>query len=310
MSKIVSFLIILVVVELSVTQITSEEILIKNGEIQLPGTLTYNSKNSPLVIWVHGSGNIDRNGNQPGTIVKAAYIKQFREAINKAGIAFFSYDKRTANPKNKLNLLEKGVVFNDFILDAKTVISYLKNNYSFSEIIVIGHSQGSLTAMKALKDADKFISISGTGETIDKTIVKQISKQNVGFGKIAKAHFSELDSIGTITNVNPFLQSVFNKRNQPFLVSWMQLNPTEILKEIKIPILIINGDKDLQVQISDAETLHHSNPKSELVIIENMNHILKDIQKDEDNASSYSSPNFPVSKQLIKVIYNFVTNKD
>ena len=75
-------------------QITNEEILIKNDTIELPGTLSYSKKNSPLLIWIHGSGNVDRNGNQ-GTMVKANYIQQFRESINKNEIAFFSYDKRT-----------------------------------------------------------------------------------------------------------------------------------------------------------------------------------------------------------------------
>ena len=49
-------------------KIKSEEILIKNDSIELPGTLTYLKENTPLIIWVHGSGNVDRNGNQKPTI--------------------------------------------------------------------------------------------------------------------------------------------------------------------------------------------------------------------------------------------------
>ena len=67
-----------------------------NDSIKLPGTLSYNKdlKSQPLVIFIHGSGNVDRNGNQSGVNVQANYIKQFRDSVNKYDIAFFSYDKR------------------------------------------------------------------------------------------------------------------------------------------------------------------------------------------------------------------------
>jgi hypothetical protein len=39
-----------------------------------------------------------------------------------------------------------------------------------------------------------------------------------------------------------------------------------------------------------------------------MNHVLKDIQKEEDNLSSYYSSEYPISKELIAVITAFVTN--
>lgn len=80
------------------SKVTSEEVLVKNDSVELPGTLTFTNTKTPLVIWIHGSGNVDRNGNQ-GAIVKANYIKQFRDEINKENIAFFSYDKRTSNKK-------------------------------------------------------------------------------------------------------------------------------------------------------------------------------------------------------------------
>ena len=57
--------------------------------------------------------------------------------------------------------------------------------------------------------------------------------------------------------------------------------------------------------ISD-ENLKKAKPNAELVIIKNMNHILKDIQKDEDNFKSYTNPDFPISKQLIQTIVEFV----
>ncbi|WP_343330383.1 alpha/beta hydrolase family protein [Polaribacter staleyi] len=201
---------------ISIAQIKSEEILIKNEAIELPGTLTYTNTKVPLIIWVHGSGNVDRNGNQ-FPIIKANYIKQFRDAVNEENIAFFSYDKRTATKNNTAFL--KGTKIVDFSLDVEKVISHFKNDKRFSKIILIGHSQGSLIAMMAAKNIDKYISIAGAGETIDKTIIKQISKNNATLGIAAKKQFDTLRIKGKIEVVNPFLMSVFAKQNQNFLYS-------------------------------------------------------------------------------------------
>ena len=281
------------------SQITTQEITIQNQAIQLPGTLSYPAENSPLIIWVHGSGGVDRYGNQP------QYIQQFRTAVNKEKIAFFSYDKRTANPNNRA-FLKEGVLFNDFILDVKEVVNHFKNDTRFNSITLVGHSQGSLTAMMALKNVDNYISIAGAGETIDKILIKQLRAQSLEYANIAKAHFKELKETGSIKEVNPNLMAIFAKPNQEFWSSWIAVDPIKALKKITIPTLIINGDKDIQVGVENASKLKAVKPNASYAIIQNMNHILKDIQKEADNIKSYNSPEFPVSKQLIETIVSFI----
>ena len=300
MMRSLSFLVfILMGITIGFAQITTEEITIQNQAIQLPGTLTYSSEKSPLIIWVHGSGGVDRDGNQP------QYIKQFRNAVNKKNIAFFSYDKRTANPQNSA-FLKDGVFFNDFVFDVEEVVNRFKNDTRFSSITLAGHSQGSLIAMMALKNVNKYISIAGAGETIDKILIKQLNAQSPEYGKIAKAHFKELKETGGIREVNPNLMAIFAKPNQEFWSSWVAIDPITEIKKVTIPTLIVNGDKDIQVGIENASNLKTAKPNASFVIIQNMNHILKDIQKEEDNIKSYSAPAFPVSKKLIETIVSFI----
>ena len=125
-------------------------------------------------------------------------------------------------------------------------------------------------------------------------------------GAIAKAHAKELKETGTIKEVNMFLMSVFAKQNHPFLANWFQYNPAVEISKIKMPTLIINGNKDLQVKEADAKKLKKGKEDAQLVIINNMNHVLKTVTSLADNQSSYFSPNFPISKELIKVITEFV----
>ena len=194
------------------------------------------------------------------------------------------------------------------VKDAKKVIAHFKIEKRFSEIILIGHSQGSLVAMLASKNTSKYISIAGPSESIDKTIIKQITKQSAEFGKVAEAHFKELFETGTIIQVNPLLASIFAKQNLEFIANYAKYNPVEEIKKVTIPALLINGTKDLQVKIEDAKALHKALPSSELVLINNMNHVLKNIEKDADNLNSYYSANFQLSPKLITTIVAFLKN--
>lgn len=305
MCKTITYILITIInMSVALSQVTSEEFLVKNNTIELPGTLTFTKHNIPLIIWVHGSGNIDRNGNQK-PIIKANYIKQFRDSITKNDIAFVSYDKRTATKKN-IPYIIKNNTFRSFVEDLEKVIDYFKNDKRFTGITLIGHSQGALVAMLAAKKVDKYISIAGTAVSADKLMIKQIQQQAPFLDSITKAHFKELSETGKIANVNPMLQTIFAKQNQSFLNSWIQYTPTEEFKKLTLPILLINGTEDLQVKVEEAKVLQKANNKSKLVIIKNMNHVLKEVNSLSENKSSYIKANFPISRKLVKTVTTFV----
>lgn len=287
---------------------TSEDILIMNDSIKLPGTLTYNKdlKEQPLVIFVPGSGNPDRNGNQPQYGVNGNYIKQFSDALNAKDIAFFRYDKRNVTRSNIKHIL-KSYVFNDLVKDVHAIIDAFKNDKRFNNITLVGHSQGSLVAMLASNEhIDNYVSLAGLGETADKAIIRQLKAQNEAYVEIATAHIDELKTSGTIKEINPLLMALFAKQNHEFLLSYMDIDPTVEIKKLHIPILILNGNKDIQVLIDDAKNLHDASPNSKMAIIDKMNHVLKIIEKDEDNFASYSSPDFKLSEELVNTIEAFV----
>lgn len=289
-------------------QVAVEEVTIWNDSIKLPGTLTYNKTldQQPLVIFIQGSGNPDRNGNQLQMGIKANYVKMLRDSLNEKGIAFYSYDKRNVTKENIKHLI-KSMTFENLVEDVRLIISNFKDDSRFNSITLIGHSQGSLVAMLAVNDAvDNYISLAGLGEPMDKTLVTQLSNQNKELAEAAKQHIEELKETGTIKEIHPFLMSIFAKPNHEFLVSYFKFDPTKEIQNLKTPILILNGDKDLQVPIVHAQNLHEANPKSELVIVKHMNHVLKHIEKDTDNMPSYYTESFPLAEHLIETIANFI----
>lgn len=288
--------------------IVSEEIAVWNDSIQIPGTLSYDSSliKQPLVIFVHGSGKIDRNGNQKATKVKANYIKLLSEELNKNGIAFYRFDKRTSINENYKYQKEKTTI-NSFKEDVQISIDHFKDDQRFSSLSLIGHSQGSLVALIAVnKHIDKYISLAGLGQSFDNYLIEEYRQANPIYGAITEAHLKELKTTGKIEEVAPFISHILAKPNQDFVLDWIAYDPSEELKKLNIPILILNGTKDLQTKVNQAKKLHDANPKSQLKLIEGMNHVLKTIEKDEDNLKSYSSPDYPLSEELVTLITDFI----
>ena len=286
--------------------IITEEINLKNGEIMLSGTLSYLKTNNPLplIIFVPGSGNVDRNGNQLGG-AQANYIKQLSDTLVSNNIAFYRYDKRSSNPEN-IKYILKSIVFEDLVADVKLIIKHFKKDERFRKIIIAGHSQGSLVGMLALNnEVDAFISIAGAGRTFEDLLYKQISVQNEDLAKTAKAHLKELNETDTILKVNPLLTPIFSPVNYDFIKTYNRYNPAEVIKKVNIPALILNGDSDLQINENDAQALYKGKPDAVFSIIKKMNHVLKEVNSLQENGASYRSPDFPLSKELISSLIAF-----
>ena len=273
-----------------------------DGTLLRPG----GSNAAALVIIIGGSGPVDRNGNQ--RMSENNSLRFLAEGLYTNGIASFRYDKRIVKQMKKRILNEKDIRFDDFIKDAILITEYFKSGGEFSKIYIIGHSQGSLVGMIAAQNrADGFISIAGAGQEIDDVIVAQLSKQAPGLEENARQSFDDLRVNGVAINYSPGLASIFRIDIQPFIRSWMVFNPTVEITKLDMPILIINGDKDLQVDVGEAELLKAAVPTAQYSILSNMNHILKEIKgNDIENSKSYNQYNIPIMPELIEIISQFI----
>lgn len=272
------------------------------GTITLPQTF----KKGKIVLIISGSGPTDRDGNNP--MMKNNSLKQFAFALSDSGIASLRFDKRGIAESAKAMSKESDIRFDDYVNDVKSWILFLKKDERFKEIIIAGHSEGSLIGMIAsLKNVDKYISISGPGNPADVILKTQLNNQPEG---IKNAAFPMLDSLSKgmlVHNNNLLLASLFRPSVQPYMISWFKYNPQTEIKKLKIPVLVIQGDKDIQVSVDDAKLLSLAKKSSQLEIIQNMNHVLKIIgdAKDE-NIKSYSNPSLPISSEFISKVISFI----
>lgn len=281
---------------------------IKTPSTTLNGTLlNINSKKkTPLVIIIPGSGPTDRDGNNAA--MKNNSLKFLAEKLAENNIASYRFDKSVLSYTKEQIATVDTLTFESFITDTKAVLSYFKTSKNYSKIIVVGHSQGSLVGMIAGKNiANAFISLEGAGKTIDEILIEQITQQAPFLKDETVRVLDSLKKGVIVDDFNPMLASVFNKSVQPFLISWIKYNPQNEIKKLTIPTLIINGTKDIQVQTIDAELLYKANPNSQLFIIENMNHLLKEIKGDvTENMNSYNNPDLPIKGELITILTTFI----
>jgi esterase/lipase len=259
--------------------------------------------NSNLVIFIGGSGPIDRDGNQ--SFMKCDMFKKLAYSLSEKGISSFRYDKRVVTQIRK-GKLDKKITFDDFVSDAIAIIDFFESKYN--SIVIAGHSQGSLVGLLSIKEGvSGFISLSGAGRTIDMVIEDQISKTAPMLLEDTKNIFKILRS-GKITEDFPLpLYSLFNIEIQPFMISWMQHDPKQIIAKTLIPSLIINGDNDLQVDEKEAKLLYNSAQNSEILIVKNMNHVLVEIEGDKlKNMKSYNNPDLKISELVIEKMVEFI----
>ncbi|MBK8522633.1 MAG: alpha/beta hydrolase [Chitinophagaceae bacterium] len=277
----------------------------KTGEIF--GTLTTPEKfdKIPVVLIIAGSGPTDRDGNNP--MMKNNSLKILASELSKNNIASLRYDKRGIAESQSAGKNEEGFRFDDLVNDAKEWIHLLKQDDRFSKIIVIGHSEGSLIGMLTGSNADKFISIAGAGQSADKILKEQLSSQPKEVQDLSFPIIDSLKNGKTFENVPPMLNVLFRTTVQPYIISWFKYDPQDEIKKLTIPTLILQGTNDIQVSVEDAKRLSNANQNAELVLIKDMNHILRTIIGDlQANVATYSRVDLPIANELVKSITDFI----
>ncbi len=280
------------------------------GQLELP----QGEGKFPLMVIIAGSGPTDKDGNSLVMPGKNNSLKMIAEQLAEAGVASIRYDKRGIGNNAALGGKEEDIVFSDFVDDAVAWIEFARQDDRFSQVGVIGHSEGSLIGMAAVQqaDADLYVSVAGAGRTIDEVLLEQLSAQlPEKLVEETKSILEQLKQGKQVDKVSNELVSVFRPSVQPYMISWLKYDPQQLMKQMKVPALVINGTTDLQVPATDAELLHKANEASKLLIIDNMNHVLKEASSDQaENMATYTNPDLPLAKGFMDGIVQFMKGSE
>lgn len=291
-----------------------EQIVLKTSTGELYGELQYPFVSSPVpvAVIIAGSGPTDRDGNQSG--MKNNSLKMLADGLYKANIATLCFDKRGVGASKKASPGEENLRFEHYIEDVRGFISLLKKDKRFSEVIVIGHSEGALIGLVASlenKQVGKYVSLAGIGSNLADVMKEQLSSQPGAVKEQAYNCIDRLQKGETFSDVPVYLQSLFRPSVQPYLISAFKYNPVELMSRLIIPSLIIQGATDIQVSVKDAELLAKANPKAKKVILKDVNHVLKHCTATDQQSqiATYTNPSLPVSSELITAVVEFILNK-
>lgn len=262
----------------------------------------------PVALLIPGSGPTDRDGNNP--LGRNDSLKRLAQALAKLGVASLRYDKRGIGQSRAAAPDERQLSVDGYVADAIAWARLLQADPRFSQVILIGHSEGALIASLAAPSVAPaaLISIAGSGRPIDLLLREQLQGR-LPPPLLATAYYliDELKAGRTHEEVPEPLQVLFRPSVQPYLMSLFDQDPASAFAKTRSPALIIQGTHDIQVEREDAQALQRARADAELALIPGMNHVLRIVAMNRDaQTASYNQPELPIAHALTEWIGQFL----
>lgn len=322
-----------------------EEVVVENttANIVLAGTFTRPEGNEkyPVVILISGSGRHDRDGSIP-THKPFLVLSDY---LTRKGIAVLRFDDRgvgesTGNLSNSTTA--------DLAQDVLSAVVYLKSRKDIDskKIGLIGHSEGGIIAPLAANqtsDISFIVSLAGTGipgseisimqsknlrtfpvqdeiafeQNLRKSIKivssnKEISQKREELLAHTNIYLTPiLKSIGaTDENISRFIKNEIDRLLTPWNIYFLNYNPADEFEKLSIPVLSLNGSKDIQVdptinQNAIRNALIKGNNKNyKIVELENLSHSFQECVACDIN--EYKDIEQTISPIALKEISNWI----
>lgn len=269
------------------------EVTVGSGEWALPGTLTMPKGDGPFpgLVLVHGSGPNSRDEelgpNKP--------FKDLAWGLATRGIAVLRYDKRSkvhgkkilADPKLEAAMTVKDETIDDAL--AAAALLQKTKGVDGKRVFVLGHSLGGFLmprialAAAPLRVAG-FISMAGLTRPLDDTIVRQMTylyglAGNTLSDEDRKKLQDIKDAVVKIKALTDADRGSTTKLVGAMPTYWLDLrgyDPPETAKAVRKPMLILQGERDYQVQTVDLENWKKalgSRPDVEFRLYPKLNHL-------------------------------------
>ena len=256
-----------------------------------------------MVVFIAGSGPTDRDGNSLLGLQTDAYRK-LAEALAARGIASLRYDKRGVG-KSGVAFDPSQVTLGDFVSDAAAVLAQVRGDARLGPVVVLGHSEGGLIALSLARTrpVDGLVLVATAGRPLATLLREQLGRQ------LDAPAMAELDRVmsalrsgAPVEPVLPPIDRVLPPATRAFLRSEMDVDPVPLLRGLRVPAAIVQGDSDAQVTVVDARLLAAARPDAKLTVIARMNHVFRDEASAALPQASYTDPTRPLSAGLVDAV--------
>lgn len=280
----------------------------------LAGTFVDAGKGTPVVLIIPGSGPTDRDGNNAMGMTAAPY-RLLSEGLASRGVSSVRIDKRGMFGSKAAIANPNRVTIADYADDAHAWAAAIRKRSGAPCVWLLGHSEGGLIALAAGRRPAGLcgiITVSAPGRKLGDVIREQLKANpanapilDVALGTLDKLEAGQAVDSATLPQA---LQPLFYNDVQPFLRDLLSHDPARLAAALPLPLLVIQGDRDLQVTVEDAKRLSAAQPKARLAILPGVNHVLKVPATDDQaaNLAAYADPTLPIAPAVAEAIAAFV----
>jgi pimeloyl-ACP methyl ester carboxylesterase len=314
-------------------KVVSEEISWSIGETTVYATITRpdSGENLPGIVFVPGSGPTDRDWNSPLLPGKNGSAALLAEELASQRYVTIRYDKRFTGPgaEENLPLLMGKISMESHLEELRGAVKALTDrpDVDADKIFVLANSEGCIHAVNYQLEGENtfagLILAAPPGQSMGDLARTQIAAQLAGMpgsDEIMKLYDEAVDGFLATGTMKPdealpegikiFLASLVSPANMPFTQEIWQRDITPDLKKIDVPVLVIIGRKDIQVNwIIDGDKLQAAVEDMENFTFSfpmDANHVLKYevLPRNEINLTNpnYNGPDTVLDVETLDII--------
>lgn len=239
----------------------------------------------PALVLVGGSGTTDRDGYAFGIPV----LGQLARDLVDAGFLVVRYDKRGVGQSGGRT---DAATLTDYAEDVRAILKWLSDRKDVDDkrIGLVGHSEGALVAMLVARRDNRAAALAlvASPSTSGAELVLEQQQHLLARAKTPEAEMQEKialqkqinQAVITGTGWDALPAGVRRQADVPWFQSYLQFDPAAIVKDLRQPILIVQGALDTQVPPHHAEKLaalaraRRRQVAVDLAIVPGVNHLL------------------------------------
>ena len=239
----------------------------------LAGTVIDKGKLGAVIL--NGSGNANRDGNAPDNDGHGTYLA-IAQGLAANGISSLRFDKRGIGESAPAMAHENDITMPLMGEDAKAAAAELKHRLGAKCVWLVGHSEGGVVALVAAQgnpDICGLVLLASPGRPMPVILHEQLDRVLPADQK--EAAFAVLDNLSAgrpFGDVPPSIKGLFRPSLEPYLRSQATLDPSALAAKLTVPVLILQGDVDVQISLADAQALAKAKPDAVLKIEPGINH--------------------------------------
>ena len=244
---------------------TSEEVTVEAKGFTLAGTLLLPKTGKPpfpAVITITGSGQQTRDEYLPlPGLEKYRPFRQIAEALASRGVAVLRVDDRGAGNSKGLETLKVSTSAN-FADDVRAQVDFLRErrDVDHNRIVLLGHSEGGMIAPMVAASDPKIAGIvllAGPGKRGDAIIAYQVNQGLEGDAILTeearvKARAEQQEAMRKAIAGDA---SAPESMRSPWMRYFLAYDPLPVIRKVRQPILILQGELDRQVTADQADLL-------------------------------------------------------